>query len=163
MFISFELKNLLSESNKIEGVFDNDSLMQATYAWDYLMQATEEGKKALKASHVLKVHKILMLHQRLRPNEKGYFRTVPAWVGNMEGKPWYAVPELINGWATKANQSKTWREIKKDHVDFEKIHPFVDGNGRTGRILMNWQLIRNKKKLKTIYDAEKQEYYKWFR
>jgi len=30
------------------------------------------------------------------------------------------------------------------HQKFEKIHPFYDGNGRTGRMLMNYMLLKNK-------------------
>ena len=29
------------------------------------------------------------------------------------------------------------------HIDFERIHPFSDGNGRTGRILINFEMLRN--------------------
>ena len=34
-------------------------------------------------------------------------------------------------------------QIAKQHVEFERIHPFADGNGRVGRMIINQQLINN--------------------
>ena len=51
-------------------------------------------------------------------------------------------------------------EIARFHLEFERIHPFVDGNGRIGRVLINWQsakfgyppvIIRNKGKRRDYY------------
>lgn len=41
------------------------------------------------------------------------------------------------------NEQDIYKRVAKFHNDFEHIHPFEDGNGRTGRILTNYELIRN--------------------
>lgn len=45
------------------------------------------------------------------------------------------------------------------HTDFVGIHPFVDGNGRTARLLMNLSLIKNKLPVVVIQNKEKLAYY----
>lgn len=144
----------LKESNNIEDVWDDDSLMQAKYAWDYVIK-----QKEMSPGVVLKTHKILMLHRPLMPDEKGYFRKCAVYIGGREGKPWFALPELVAEWCLKVNSSEDW---KQTHVDFETIHPFIDGNGRVGRLLMLWQMNKKNLPIKIIYEKEKWEYYKWF-
>ena len=46
------------------------------------------------------------------------------------------------------------------HAKFENIHPFADGNGRTGRILMNYLLITHNHPPIIIFEDDKIEYYK---
>lgn len=53
-------------------------------------------------------------------------------------------------------------KIAKFHLDFETVHPFCDGNGRIGRVLMNCQLLRLGLPMIIIRDKEKAEYYKSF-
>jgi Fic family protein len=153
-------KEFLRESNAIEGVYDEDSFRQAVIAWTYLKK-----QKVLTTSVVLKTHKLLMLHSDLRPNEKGYFRIVRVYVGGREGAPWREVPELMRKWTFEGLRSLPEIDPKFLHVEYEKIHPFVDGNGRTGRMFMNWQLVKKLKKPLLIIHAgpEQQEYYKWFK
>ena len=45
------------------------------------------------------------------------------------------------------------------HAEFEKIHPFADGNGRTGRTLVNYYLLINNKKPLIIYNEDRKIYY----
>ena len=53
-------------------------------------------------------------------------------------------------------------KIAQFHLDFEHIHPFCDGNGRLGRVLMNFQLLKLGLPRIIIRNSEKQHYYRAF-
>jgi len=55
------------------------------------------------------------------------------------------IPNLMNYFIYNYNHDEfdIFTKISKYHIEFEQIHPFEDGNGRTGRLLINYELIKN--------------------
>lgn len=53
-------------------------------------------------------------------------------------------------------------KLAKFHLDFETVHPFIDGNGRIGRVLINYQLYKLGFPTIIIRDKEKKSYYRAF-
>ena len=162
------VEQFISESNFIEGVFDEDSFQQAMYAWHYLSKI-----KSLTPFVICKTHKILMLNQPILPSDKGYWRNQMVFIGNRSGLPHTEITgaihhlciniadAIING----KKESEIWKEniCKTHHIEYEKIHGFVDGNGRTGRMFMNWERQKLGLPILVIKEKEKQDYYKWFK
>jgi len=94
------------------------------------------------------------IHGRLIPDGGGRYRREQNQIANLAShKSLYTppiasdVPELINNWENYVNaMDETIDPLIRAaiaHYQFEAIHPFRDGNGRTGRILMVLQLIQS--------------------
>lgn len=161
-----ELNQFLVESNAIEGVFDTVSLKQAKLAWKFLISQEE-----LTPETILTTHQILMAYQDLEQEHKGHFRNCQVWIGSREGADFRIVPDLIQSWLDQINISTNIDLTPEDkdlflqnlHVQYEHIHPFVDGNGRTGRLFWNFLRLKRGLPLKIIYEDKRFEYYKLFR
>ena len=157
--------DFLRESNNIENEWGDKELQQAILAWQFILEQDE-----LNTAVVLQTHKILM-QDKLK--DAGYLRRQPVWVAGREGKPFYALPELIENWCKDVqvlldNKDKLIKlsaleaGIQGQHVQYEEIHPFIDGNGRTGRIFMNWERVKVGLPILVIKNSEKRGYYDWF-
>ncbi len=81
-------------------------------------------------------------------DDAGRYRTVNVRISGAEHLPpeHFRVPELMEQFITwhqtKAMALHPVERAARVHSDFVKIQPFVDGNGRTSRLLMNLELIR---------------------
>jgi Fic family protein len=123
----------------------------------------EKSDSLLKIKLILSVHKALL--SDIDDTIAGRFRVGKEWVrvGNHLGANPRFVPTLMQELVDHYNQSKIsyfLDAVAYFHAEFETIHPFVDGNGRMGRVLINLQLmnagfppiiIQNKSKHKEYY------------
>ena len=75
------------------------------------------------------------------------YRTVQVFIRGSEHIPPAPekVPNLMTYFIYNYNhdEQNIFYKLAKYHIEFEKIHPFEDGNGRTGRLLLNYELIKN--------------------
>ncbi|GAA2023143.1 Fic family protein [Nocardioides kribbensis] len=122
------------------------------------IDATRQGY-ALVGTLPITQRLILQLHETLlsgvRGQEKlpGEFRRTPVWVGSTTDSPDTAIfvpplpDDLLNAfsdWETFVNTPgdlPTLIRCGLMHYQFETIHPFLDGNGRIGRLLINLMLL----------------------
>jgi len=102
---------------------------------------------AITVEHVLEAHRRLMAGTRLS-HEAGRIRGDQNWIGGSDYNPCSAafvppppeyVPELLQDLCTFCNTDAlpAVAQAALAHAQFETIHPFVDGNGRIGRVLIH--------------------------
>lgn len=151
------MKRHLRESNLIEGIDDAAADADAAYAWDWFVATAFEG---VVEAHIRQLQHLLTSHQTdLDVHERGAYRRVQVYVGNHVPPPAYAVPGLMEAFVAEFEDM----DPIDAHVRFETIHPFVDGNGRTGRILLWWhQLRRGEVPTLFLNDEKWQKYYPLF-
>ncbi len=61
------------------------------------------------------------------------------------------------------DEQDIFSKIAKYHIDFEKIHPFEDGNGRTGRLFINYELLKNNLPPVVIAKEDRVKYFEFLR
>ena len=76
------------------------------------------------------------------------------------------VPNLMNCFIANYNNSteeNIFEKIARYHIEYESVHPFQDGNGRTGRLLINYELIKNNLAPAVIDVENRSKYYEFLR
>lgn len=87
--------------------------------------------------------------------------------GGMVPTPWPDVPAAVRTWLDSLNaipaSERPMEAVAAAHNAFERIHPFLDGNGRTGRLLLNLILVRLGYAPAIIYKRDRTRYLKALR
>ena len=103
------------------------------------------GDDPLTHEHVLELQRILA-EGVMDQGTAGAYRDARVWVGSYRPPEPEAVPdlmsELLEWWNRASRVLSPVISSAIVHYRFEAIHPFADGNGRTGRALALWELYR---------------------
>lgn len=113
-------------------------------AFDWVMQRIDTTKQDITESTILDLHQLIL--QKIVDNQAGRYRTVPVRIaGSTVTLPnAMKVPELMGefaSWLQKSEDDSPTVAVDA-HFKLVSIHPFVDGNGRTARLLMNLILMQ---------------------
>lgn len=119
----------------------------------------------LKPFEIKAIHALVLSD---RPQDRGRFRRVPVRILGayaVPAEPWQIEERLEALLADDQARKKRAHPIERValfHLIFEGIHPFIDGNGRTGRLLLNLELIRAGYPPIDIKFADRRRYYDAF-
>lgn len=124
------------------------------------------------------LHATLLTGTRGEEKYPGELRRSPVWIGSANARPETAkfippLPEelgaLLDDWERFVNEPSTMPAVLRAalvHYQFETIHPFLDGNGRIGRLLIGFQLMNENVlpapvlHISGYFEAHRPEYYR---
>lgn len=129
------------------------------------VQDIAQNDTPLSESVIRNIHSLVLMH---RPDDKGIYRRIPVRIMGAFAEPVQPymiepkMAELISKNEGREQSMHIIERIARFHLEFEGIHPFIDGNGRTGRLIMNLDLIRNGFPPVNIKFTDRKRYYDAF-
>ena len=132
-------------------------------AFSYIEELVKE-KESITEKVIKDIHSLVLMDQR---ENRGVYRRVPVMIMGAAHTPPqpYLVPVQMEELISVYSQSSLGHIIEraaKFHLDFEAIHPFIDGNGRTGRLILNLELMKQGYPPINIKYSDRKRYYSCF-
>ncbi len=119
-------------------------VMNYTKALDMAISMIKKEGLPISSRIILAAHKELMELGEGDKSDPGNYRKQAVRVGSLVPPPPTKVPELMSQLEQFINTDESLPPLIKAglvHIQFETIHPFLDGNGRIGRLLIVLQLV----------------------
>ncbi len=133
-------------------------------AFQYVEELAKQDKD-LSEFDIKSIHNLVLAD---RPEDRGTFRRVNVRIAGAltnPVQPYLIAPkieELLYNYKEWTATMHIIERVANFHLHFENIHPFIDGNGRTGRLIMNLQLIKEGLPAINIKFADRKKYYDAF-
>lgn len=128
------------------------------------VEALANSTEPLTLFHVRQIHRLVMV--RIDDDNAGQYRTLPVRIAGAAHQPPEAwrVPELMESWRewlqTEAANLHPIEQAALAQHRLVNIHPFLDGNGRTARLVMNLALLRHGYPPTIILRVNRRQYYR---
>jgi len=131
-------------------------------AFDYVRQLVSENAP-ISEKIIKDIHYFVLADKK---DDRGVYRRVPVRImgaAHEPVQPYLIVPkmeELLERY--KSSEEDIVTKMARFHIEFEGIHPFIDGNGRAGRLLVNLELMKAGFPPIDIKFTDKLKYYQAF-
>lgn len=111
-------------------------------AFDFVSELVKENTP-LSKSIIRQIHYLVLADKR---EDRGVYRKISVRIMGAHNEPVQpyliqpGIEQLLYDYAESTEHIVT--KLARFHIEFESIHPFIDGNGRTGRLLVNLELMK---------------------
>ena len=154
---------------KTIGIKDNavkvDDIVETVNHFRCIDLVIDNANRRLSESFIKQLHKLLKTNTE-DANKAwfvvGDYKALENIAGDQETVPSNRVKEEMKKLLSKylEKEQHTFEEIVEFHVNFERIHPFQDGNGRVGRLIAFKECLKNNIVPFIIFDDKKEYYYR---
>ncbi|MGO1369100.1 MAG: Fic family protein [Senegalia sp. (in: firmicutes)] len=133
-------------------------------AFEYIQELVSE-RVVLSEKIIKDIHSLVLID---RPQDRGVYRRLPVRIVGAKVDPPQPylveskIEELVKRYNSLDNKAHIIEKVARFHLDFEGIHTFIDGNGRTGRLILNLEIMKYGYPPISVKFTDRKKYYDCF-